>query len=360
MSFVSYAQNFEDVMLWRALRHVQGGFYIDIGAQSPDLDSVTRAFSESGWRGINVEPHPGYYAELVNRRPRDINLRCALGEALGTATINLVGATGLSTLDKSIADRHFDAGHGIEQIEVEVETLSGVWDRHVPSGQPVHFLKVDVEGFELQVLRGNDWTRHRPWIVVVEATLPNSQTESFSEWEPHLTSAQFEFAYADGLNRYYVAQEQAQLRNAFRYPPNVFDNFVVAPLESARHELRRLESTLASTTTRVSGLESSLQTSQDELSRSQSQLAVRDLRLQEIEACLDQVTVRAETAESGLRDARNDIGRMQSSLMDARNEIGRLQSELGELRNSRSWRLTAPLRLVGRHLRRFVSDSSAR
>src|SRR5262249_31542777 len=154
---------------------------------------VTRAFSDSGWWGINVEPHPVYYADLVIRRPRDINLQCALGEGPGIATIHLVGATGLSTLDQAIADRHVDAGHATEQIEVEVETLNAVWDRHVPPGQPVHFLKVDVEGFELQVLRGNDWTRHRPWIVVVEATLPNSQTESFSEWEPHLTSAQFEF-----------------------------------------------------------------------------------------------------------------------------------------------------------------------
>ena len=32
MSFISYAQNFEDVMLWRALKHISEGFYIDIGA----------------------------------------------------------------------------------------------------------------------------------------------------------------------------------------------------------------------------------------------------------------------------------------------------------------------------------------
>jgi hypothetical protein len=44
MSFVSYAQNFEDVMLWRALRDIKGGFYIDVGANSPGMDSVTKAF----------------------------------------------------------------------------------------------------------------------------------------------------------------------------------------------------------------------------------------------------------------------------------------------------------------------------
>ena len=57
MRFVSYAQNFEDVMLWRALKHISNGFYIDVGAWSPDIDSVTRIFYEHGWRGVNVEPN---------------------------------------------------------------------------------------------------------------------------------------------------------------------------------------------------------------------------------------------------------------------------------------------------------------
>ena len=79
MPFVSYAQNLEDVMLWRALRSIDAGFYIDVGASSPNMDSVTRAFSERGWRGINVEPSPHYFSQLVERRPADINLNVAVG-----------------------------------------------------------------------------------------------------------------------------------------------------------------------------------------------------------------------------------------------------------------------------------------
>ena len=56
MSFISYAQNFEDIMLWRALGHVSGGFWIDVGAADPDTHSVTRVFSERGWCGVNIEP----------------------------------------------------------------------------------------------------------------------------------------------------------------------------------------------------------------------------------------------------------------------------------------------------------------
>lgn len=74
MTFISYAQNFEDIRLWRALKHVEKGLYIDVGANHPTADSVTRAFYDRGWSGINVEPVPSYYHALCQERPRDTNL----------------------------------------------------------------------------------------------------------------------------------------------------------------------------------------------------------------------------------------------------------------------------------------------
>src|SRR3989442_545474 len=74
MTFVSYAQNFEDVMLWRALRHVAHGFYIDVGAGHPDESSVTRAFYDRGWRGLNIEPSEHYFQRLAAARPLDTKL----------------------------------------------------------------------------------------------------------------------------------------------------------------------------------------------------------------------------------------------------------------------------------------------
>ena len=64
MSFVSYAQNFEDVMLWRALRDIPNGFYVDVGAWSPEVDSVTLAFYERGWSGINMPSVHGMTARF--------------------------------------------------------------------------------------------------------------------------------------------------------------------------------------------------------------------------------------------------------------------------------------------------------
>ncbi len=226
MSFISYAQNFEDVMLWRALKHVENGFYIDIGAWSPDIDSVTRSFYEHGWSGINIEPNFEFHNQLQERRPLDKNLLFAIADHDGVLTMNFLVNAGLSTMDDRIAAKHQEAGYSLaRQEEVQVSTLESLWHLHVPAGQDVHFLKVDVEGLEEAVLRSNNWTTNRPWILVVEATLPMSAVESHEAWEPMLLAENYLFAYADGLNRFYVATERAELLRAFKYPPNVFDDF---------------------------------------------------------------------------------------------------------------------------------------
>src|SRR5271169_5465726 len=82
--FVSYSQNGEDVMLWRALRHVRNGVYIDVGANDPVIGSVTKAFYDSGWTGINIEPVPEYFVLISEMRPLDINLQVAANDMAGT------------------------------------------------------------------------------------------------------------------------------------------------------------------------------------------------------------------------------------------------------------------------------------
>ena len=80
MTFISYAQNYEDVMLNRVFKDIDNGFYIDVGAWSPVLDSVTNAFYQKGWNGINIEPNIKFVSEFSQARQRDINLCICIGE----------------------------------------------------------------------------------------------------------------------------------------------------------------------------------------------------------------------------------------------------------------------------------------
>ena len=233
MTFISYAQNYEDVMLWRALKHVKNGFYIDVGAAWPDEHSVTKAFYLIGWTGINIEPNPKLNQLLMEQRLEDKNLAVAVSDKIGHISFNVIESTGLSTASDEIAEQHRNNSWQIQRLDVETTTLADICKRYKPLNQEIHFLKVDVEGMEESVLRGNDWEQYRPWIVVVEATLPMSPVESYKSWEAILTEAKYHFAYADGLNRFYVADEHLELLEAFRYQPNYFDNFkVISQLEA--------------------------------------------------------------------------------------------------------------------------------
>jgi len=243
MSFISYAQNFEDVILWRALKHVRSGFYIDIGAGLPEIDSVTKAFYDRGWRGINVEPDPASYSQLLVNRPDDVNLCVAISNVSGTTQFNIVSVGGLSTLDPDIAREHESKGRQVSREQVTVTTLDAMWNEYVGTND-VHFLKIDVEGFEEEVLRGNAWSRQRPWIIVVEATRPETEIASHQDWEPVLLGVGYFLAYADGLNRFYVAKEHAELLSTFAYPPNVFDNFKLRGQHEAELRARAAEAYL--------------------------------------------------------------------------------------------------------------------
>src|SRR5262249_51991851 len=174
---ISYAQALEDVVLSRALRHVEKGFWIDVGANHPHHHSVTKTFSERGWRGINIEPVSEWFTELVKDRPNDINLHIAASSFEGFIELHEIAGTGLSTTIESFANRA--QGFPRNTITVPCRTLSSICSEHVHND--IHFLKIDVEGAEQSVLEGCNFHRFRPWVVVVEATEPLTTVQTHEE-----------------------------------------------------------------------------------------------------------------------------------------------------------------------------------
>lgn len=224
MTKISYAQNYEDIMLWRALKHIEHGFYIDVGANDPIIDSVTKLFYDAGWNGINIEPVEKFIEKYYSLRERDISIPKAVSDEKGMMQLWQCDIPGWSTLDKTVAAKHESEGHKGYWSEVSIDTLSAILDEQ--SFSDIHFLKVDVEGAEYPVLKGNDWNKYRPWIVLIEATVPNTQISDYDECEKLLLENQYHHVFSDGLNRYYVANEHSELDESFQYPPNVFDDFI--------------------------------------------------------------------------------------------------------------------------------------
>ena len=237
---ISYTRNFEDVMLVRALSHVQQGFYVDVGASHPVDDSNTYALYGKGWRGIAIEPQPIFNELWQALRPEDELINAAVAATAGETTLFKPVVYGQSaTINPSFAEDYAQRGIAMEQYPVQVHTLTEVLAQVRPVGE-IHLLSIDVEGAEAAALRGLDLQRFRPWLIVLESVLPGVPTLNFAEWEPILLMADYEFVYFDAVNRFYVAKEHAELKAHFDHPPCVWDDFVGHELQSLREQKDKL------------------------------------------------------------------------------------------------------------------------
>lgn len=239
---ISYAQNREDVLLSRAFIGIEKGFYIDVGANDPLIDSVTMSFYEQGWQGINIEPILSEYKKLVEKRPLDINLNCAVSNKSGYVKILESEIRGLSSvLDKVILKQNENNYNG-RIYEVESCTLNDICKNL--KNQDIHFIKIDVEGHEKQVLEGIDLKKYRPWIILIESTMPNSIIKCHQEWEYLLLTNEYLFAYDDGINRFYVSNEHKILIEKFMVPINILDNYIDFKVIQYQEEINNLKNEL--------------------------------------------------------------------------------------------------------------------
>lgn len=170
-SFISYAQEGEDLVLRRFLEDRKGGFYVDVGAHHPRRFSNTYYFYKQEWRGINIEPSPAAITLFGQLRPRDINVMLGVAETPGELTYYLFNDPALNTFDQVLMqDRVAQTPYRIiGTTTVAVDRLEKILGGKLPGGQVIDFMSIDVEGFDLQVLRSNDWSRYRPEFVLVEA-----------------------------------------------------------------------------------------------------------------------------------------------------------------------------------------------
>lgn len=264
--FISFAQNGEDVVLNRVLGNLPIGTYVEVGANHPRIDSVSRSFYERGWSGIAIEPNPAYAALYREERPRDRVIEAAVADSSDAmVTLHLIEGTGLSTLVDSISRDHSRNGRIVVDVTVPTIRLDEAIEANGLTGSEIHFLLVDTEGAELQVLRSIDLTRVRPWILVIEATAPESTIATHTSWEPILLAAGYRFCLFDGLSRFYVAEEKSdELAGRLSYPTCVFDNFVSIEqvrieneFESLKIELAKSRQSLASSEYEVNDLRNS-------------------------------------------------------------------------------------------------------
>jgi FkbM family methyltransferase len=239
---LSYAQNGEDIVLSRGLTAADG-FYVDIGAYDPAVESVTKLFYDRGWRGINVDPVAEIIETFERDRARDINVCAAISRSSGQAQF-FTGPPellGHSTLESQIAQKHTADGSTFRSSTVRTMRLDELLDTYVPPETTVDFLKVDVEGHEQAVLESCDWSTWRPRVVVVECLAPYVDGSTHESWEQLLLAADYRFVLFDGLNRFYVEAAEKELCERLGAPASIIDEFEKIGVREMRRYLHHVE-----------------------------------------------------------------------------------------------------------------------
>lgn len=324
--FISYSANQEDVLLNRLFSKKPTGFYVDVGAAHPLFENDTKALYDRGWSGINIEPNKGFFEILAAGRPRDTNLNSAVSDVTGESRFFEVKGTGLSTCDQDEAARAREKGFEIIEHLVPTQTLRDLLAAANPSA--IDLLKIDVEGFEPNVIRSNDWSRFRPDVIVVEATFPETPVRRPDVAGPLLENVGYRRVYFDGLNDYYLEKAFHAPEGAFDAPPNLFDRFTTIGHVQLSQERDFLQQ------------------------EGQSLKTERENALIEIRALRTELAQHLYLKEDILR-ARDELlamrGRMTalaSQMENSEAERAAAEARIEALWQSTSWRITRPLRAV--------------
>lgn len=197
----------------------RNGFFIEAGANDGYSQSNTYYLENSmGWSGILIEGIPDLAEMCRKNRARSKVVGCALvADQEATTTVKMRFANLMSVVEGSLGERtdeHVQLGLKVQnlaesyEVNVPTRTLTSILDELAP-GRPIDFFSLDVEGYELEVLRGLDLELHAPTFMLIETWKPDEVTE--------LLRDRYEMIEQLSVHDYLF---KAVVRNHFLEPPS--------------------------------------------------------------------------------------------------------------------------------------------
>jgi len=170
ISYVSYSQEGEDMILRRIFENQKIGFYIDVGAHHPKRFSNTYFFYKKGWNGINIDAMPGSMTKFNKIRPRDINIEKPVSSKTETIIYYSFNEPALNGFSKELSEKRDGLRNYYikSKIKIEAAPLKEILDNNLPKNQEIDFLSIDVEGFDFIALKSNDFKKFRPKVILIE------------------------------------------------------------------------------------------------------------------------------------------------------------------------------------------------
>lgn len=211
-SKISFSLEGEDLILASLLREVELGVYIEVGANHPTRISNTYRFYQMGWTGLAVDGNDAFAPMWATQRPNDVFVQALVSDSVKDAEFLVFPDDTISTMDAQTSKRYASRfeSKDIEVRYVKTATLESLRVAHLPEGE-IHLLSVDVEGEDLNVLKGGNLGVMKPGVVVVETKNCSLYQVLESDIVRHMTDIGYRLVAKTPLDAFFVWPDKPYL-----------------------------------------------------------------------------------------------------------------------------------------------------
>ncbi len=157
---------------------VVNGFFLDVGSGDGTLHSNTKALEQRGWTGICIDPFPTHMEDRRCQMLKEVVFSEAGKRVSFQASGELGGIKDTLGLWK-------DRVQKAPTVELTTTTLSDVLER-TKAPQFIHFVSLDIEGAELEALKGFPFDRYKMGALAVEHNYEEpKRTEIYALMKSH-------------------------------------------------------------------------------------------------------------------------------------------------------------------------------
>lgn len=139
---------------------VRDGFFLDVGSGHGTIGSNTKAAEELGWRGICVDPFPVYMEGRTCRMEKEV-VSSTAGQRVTFYTHSGLGGIG----DR--LGKWKEEAMTAPAVELTTTTLGAILARNQAPAY-IHFMSIDIEGAELDALKGIPLDHYRFGAMAIE------------------------------------------------------------------------------------------------------------------------------------------------------------------------------------------------
>ena len=170
----TYSSNSVDLIINELFKNKKNGIYIDVGCNHPFVGNNTYKLFKKGWSGINIDLDYTFVDSFNFYRPKDYNLQIGVSDKIGEQDMYYHHErSAINTLDVKRSNK------SVLKKKIKTLTLNNIIENSKFKNKQIDYVSIDVEGYELSILKGFDLNKYNPKALSIEYIDPKMIKEEY-------------------------------------------------------------------------------------------------------------------------------------------------------------------------------------